>query len=179
MECRIASKPVYETDMMEFIRNIVIGGSTSNPNHGTQISPPEVYESGSGERCAMGLSTNNFAQRLEESLFVHILCGDAIWYISRGKCERVCREDNQVSYGFVAKQGRRGSMEDFTYAQVSVHKLGLPIVFPVLPTQPNYIIRCGKRKCPTFCSLEDAATASNTDSLVSLMDMEALQQHLL
>jgi hypothetical protein len=31
-----------------------------------------------------------------------------------------CREDKHVSYGFVEKQGRRGNMEDFTFAQVSV-----------------------------------------------------------
>lgn len=30
----------------------------------------------------------------------------------------VRRDDKQVSYAFAAKQGRRGNMEDFTFAQV-------------------------------------------------------------
>ena len=30
----------------------------------------------------------------------------------------VRRDDKQVTYAFAAKQGRRGNMEDFTFAQV-------------------------------------------------------------
>lgn len=69
-------------------------------------------------------------------------------------------------------------MEDFTYAQVSLHQLGFRMALLVLPTQLHHQVWQPKT-CQICCSLEDAATASSTDSLGSLMGMEALQPHLL
>jgi hypothetical protein len=109
--------------MMEFIRNIVIGSANPNGNstYGAALSQTEVV--GEGQRYARHYLKN--AAHSWQPLFFYVpipvvvTCMAALCNAS-SSAQFACREDKHVSYGFVEKQGRRGNMEDFTYAQVSV-----------------------------------------------------------